>query len=81
MEAKLSTLQKKTQKELQEKKKLYLLQKEKVDAIQMKLDDIDNMRHFIERNGYKQFIGRIKFSYVLLYNLKVCLMRYYSNLI
>lgn len=27
----------------------------------MKLDDIDNMRHFIERNGYKQFIEKHSF--------------------
>ena len=58
-------MQSKTKERIQTKKELYLVQKDKIRKINIKINDIDNMRFYIEKHGYAKFIGRNKFNFCL----------------
>ena len=58
-------MQSKTKERIQTKKELYLMQKDKIRKINIKINDVDNMRFYIEKHGYAKFVGRNKFNLYL----------------
>jgi len=58
LNAQLLQMQSKTKERIQTKKELYLVQKDKIRKINIKINDIDNMRFYIEKHGYAKFIAK-----------------------
>jgi len=61
LNAQLLKMQSKTKERIQTKKELYLMQKDKIRKINIKINDVDNMRFYIEKHGYAKFVAKYTF--------------------